>query len=377
MNRNKRKGIFRAIASCTLSAMMLISAGCGKSQSAGGPGGQGGQGGPPPKIAVITKQQLSFWDDVRKGAEDAGNELGAQILYTVATSDNDYVSQVAAIKEAIAADAKAIVIAPNSQTELNSAFDEAVAKGIKIVNINSKVNDYGKIDSFIRSSDIDGGAVAARNVAKILENKGVDYEKLGKIAIVGHTASTAEERIEGFISVLTSYASQKIKKPTITETDPDKMREAEEAAEAEYNSKLEKFSKSFIQGNRVAERDKAKEEAFNLLKEDGNGISIMFATNTNTTLGVCDAVSELKLDDKIIVVGFNSDEEELSFIRKGTLDGTVVQNPYMMGYVGVRYAKRLIEGTSVTCDLDIGATFVNGSNMNDEYIQLLLYPDKN
>ena len=117
---NKRKSIFRAIASCTLSAMMLISAGCGKSQNAGG---QGSTGGPPPKIAVITKQQLSFWDDVRKGAEDAGNELGAQILYTVATSDNDYVSQVAAIKEAIAADAKAIVIAPNSQTELNSAFD--------------------------------------------------------------------------------------------------------------------------------------------------------------------------------------------------------------------------------------------------------------
>ena len=249
-------------------------------------------------------------------------------------------------------------------------------KGIKIVNINSKVNDYGKIDSFIRSSDTDSGAVAARNVAKILENKGADYEKLGKIAIIGHTASTAEERIEGFISVLTSYATQKIKKPTVTETDPDKLREAEEAAEAEYNSKLEKFSKSFIQGDRVAERKKAEEESLRLLGEDGNGISIMFATNTNTTLGVCDAVSKLKLDDKIIVIGFNSDEEELSFIRKGTLDGTVVQNPYMMGYVGVRYAKRLIDGTSVTCDLDIGATFVNGSNMNDEYIQLLLYPDK-
>ena len=48
-----------------------------------------------------------------------------------------------------------------------------------------------------------------------------------------------------------------------------------------------------------------------------------------------------------------------------------------MGYVGVRYALKLINGMTVPCDLDIGATFVNGSNMNDEYIQLLLYPDKN
>lgn len=373
MNRSKRKGIFRTIAACTLSAMMLISAGCGKPQNAGG---NGQQGGPPAKVAVITKQQLSYWDDVKKGAEDAGNELGVQIMYTVATSDNDYVSQVAAIKEAIAADAKAIVIAPNSDTELNSVLDEAVAKGIKVININSKVKDYGKIESFIRCSDSDSGAVAARNVAKILEEKGADYEKLGKIAIIGHTASTAEERIQGFIGVLTSYASHNIKKPSVTETDPEKLVEANAAAESEYNSKLEKFSKNFVQGDRVADREKAEKEAEKLLKNDGNGISIMFGTNTNTTLGICDAVSSLKLDDKIIVVGFNSDEEELSYIRKGTLNGTVVQNPYIMGYVGVRYANKVIKGMTVPTELDVGATFVNGSNMNDDYIQLLLYPDK-
>ncbi|MCR4795098.1 MAG: substrate-binding domain-containing protein [Ruminococcus sp.] len=373
MNRSKRKGIFRTIAACTLSAMMLISAGCGKPQNAGG---NGQQGGPPAKVAVITKQQLSYWDDVKKGAEDAGNELGVQIMYTVATSDNDYVSQVAAIKEAIAADAKAIVIAPNSDTELNSVLDEAVAKGIKVININSKVKDYGKIESFIRCSDSDSGAVAARNVAKILEEKGADYEKLGKIAIIGHTASTAEERIQGFIGVLTSYASHNIQKPSVTETDPEKLVEANAAAESEYNSKLEKFSKNFVQGDRVADREKAEKEAEKLLKNDGNGISIMFGTNTNTTLGICDAVSSLKLDDKIIVVGFNSDEEELSYIRKGTLNGTVVQNPYIMGYVGVRYANKVIKGMTVPTELDVGATFVNGSNMNDDYIQLLLYPDK-
>jgi ribose transport system substrate-binding protein len=374
MNRNKRKGIFRAIASCTLSAVMLLSAGCGAQK--GGPNGQNKQGGPPSKIAVITKQQLSFWDDVKKGAEDAGNELGVEIIYTVATSDNDYVSQVAAIKDAMLKGAKAIVIAPNSQTELNEVFDEAVAQGIKIVNINSKVNDYGKIESLVRCSDTDSGAVAARGVKKILDEKGADYEKLGKIAIIGHTASTAEERIEGFIDVLTTYASTHITKPKVTETDPDKIMDAEKAAEEEYKSKLEKFSKGFIQGDRVAERKDAKEEALKLLKNDGNGISIMFGTNTNTTLGICDAVNSLALDDKIIVVGFNSDEEELSYIRKGTLNGTVIQNPYVMGYVGVRYAKKLIDGMTVPCDLDIGATFVNGSNMNDDYIQLLLYPDK-
>jgi len=379
MNKSKRKSIFRTIASCTLSAMLLISAGCGKPQGAGGPNGQ--QGGPPAKIAVITKQQLSFWDDVRKGAMDAGKELGVDVLYTVATSDNDYVSQVAAVKNAMDEGAKAIVIAPNSQTELKSVLEDACTRGIKVININSMIDTKefkGSVDSFIRCSDADSGAVAARNVAKMLEDKGADYEKLGKIAIIGNTASTAEERIQGFIGVLTSYAQKKITMPSVnvSDDDPVKLMEAKEAAEAEYQSKVDKFSKSFIQGERVADRNKAKEEALKLLKEDGNGISIMFGTNTNTTLGICDAVSELKLDEKIIVVGFNSDEEELSYIKKGTLNGTVIQNPYIMGYVGVRYANKLVLGMTVPSELDVGATFVNGSNMNDEYIQLLLYPDK-
>ena len=101
----------------------------------------------------------------------------------------------------------------------------------------------------------------------------------------------------------------------------------------------------------------------------------MFSTNTNTTLGVCKAISKLKLENQITVIGFNSDAEEISYIKNGVLDGTVVQNPYMQGYVSVRYAKKMIEGENVPVQLETGAVFVNQSNMNDDFVSRMIYPD--
>lgn len=371
MNKNKGKGFLRALAACAVAAALVVSTGCGKSDAAKGRGGR-----PIEKIAVIGKQQLSFWDDVKKGAVDAGNELGYDILYSVAEGDNDYVSQIDAVKKAMSEGAKAIVIAPNSETDLNSVFKDAESRGIKIININTKA-DYDGVASFINSSDEDGGSIAARNAIKILKVTDPTLENLGKVAIVGHTASTSELRIKGFIDVLTTqFAASIDPEVTLTAEEEAEGMTIEEKTENEKGAMIAKFQKGIVQGENCAKRADAKAEALKLLKSDGDGISIMFATNTNTTLGVCDAISELQLSEKIVVVGFNSDEEELGYIRTGVLDGTVIQNPYVMGYLAVRYARKIIQGSDVPGHLDIGATFVSQSNMTDDYINLLLYPDK-
>ena len=434
MNKEKRKGTFKAFAAGLLSAAMLVtSSSCGQKQTGPAETQSGG------KIAVITKQQLSFWDDVKKGAQDAGDEFGYEIMYTVADGDNDYVSQIAAINDAINKKVDAIVIAPNSETELNEALTKAIDNGIKVVTINSSLDNsmLPKIVSAISSSDTDGGVVAAKNAVSAFVKNGGDLANIGKIGIVGHTAGTAEERISGFIDRMTeSIADAKgIEIPEVdnsaamaaamaaamggaaaaqggaegaggaqggpptttmpvttapvetTTTIPfEQLSEIEqahylvdketEAKKAEDARQLDLIKKNFVQSERCARVDEAKDAAKKLLGDNGNGISIMYATNTNTTLGVCAAVEELGLTGKVTVVGFNSDEEELAYIRRGVLDGTIIQNPYIMGYVGVRYAKQAINEQGVSKMLDTGVTYVNAGNMNEDYIQLLLYPDK-
>lgn len=352
MNRIKGKGAFRAVLAGTLSAAMLLSSGCGKPATETA------------KVAVITKAEgISYWEDVKKGAEDAGEEFGIDILYTVATKDNDYSTQEDAINRAVRDGAKAIIIAPNGKTELNEAFDRAKAKGIKIINLNTKA-DYLDIDSFIRCSDFDSGSVAARSAFETLEKNG-GLNNLKNVAIVGHNTSTAEDRIAGFIETFIERTANYIAPTDVKENDSEKQKAAA----------IEAYKKGIIQGARCADAESAEKAATEILENPDNEISVMFATNTNTTLGVCKAVSTLKLENQITVIGFNSDADEITYIKNGVLDGTVVQNPYMQGYVGVRYAKKLIEGENVPVQLETGAVFVNQSNMNDDFVSRMLYPD--
>lgn len=365
MNKKNRRGVFRAVTACALSAAMLIAGGCGKP---GGPGGQrgpyGSQGG---TIYVIGKQPLSFWDDVRKGAEDAGEEFGYDIVYRQGTSDNDYSSQEADIQDAIKKKAKAIVIAPNGKTELNSAFEEAEKAGIKIININSKA-DYEGVVTYVRCSDKESGSLAARNAVKLLKAKDPELAGLKNIAIIPHTASTAEERVSGFVEAFTEQAADAIAPVNMTENNEAKAKENRDA-------KKNDFKKGIVKGAACSKRDVAEAEAREILEANAGNISVMYGTNTNTTLGICDAVSALDLQDDVVVIGFNSDMDEINYINNHVLDGTIIQNPYMMGYVGVRYAKKIISGDSCAARVDTGAVFVTADNINEEFIQLMMFPD--
>ena len=478
MNKMKRKGILKRLAVCSVSLTMLLSAtACGKPDNVGG------------KIAVICKnEKVSFWDEVKKGADDCCDEMGYDMLYYCASSDNDFASQIEYINDAINQGAKAIVIAPNDPNELTEAFDRATAKGIKIVNINSRSN-YDNIVSYVGSSDFDGGAVAARNAVQLLFATATEGDApVGKIAMIGHTASTADLRLTGFRATFTpslmkyiakqkadseqaqaqadsssgaqgaqgsqgaqgaqgsnseaskealmtaakaaatqasqggapdaailaaaQNAARSVAGEGVSEDDIKAAAEAAvQAVKGGGNPSTEETTQPasgdgntqggppagaegsqggntptdedrqnmianyFIEGERCGTKEAAYEEAKKILEENSD-IKVMFGTNTNTTLGICQAVEELDKANDIIVVGFNSDEQELKYVRTGVLDGTIIQNPYNMGYIGVRYSIQASNGEGVAGSLDTGVTWISAKNINDDDIQLLLYPEK-
>ncbi|MBR4627119.1 MAG: substrate-binding domain-containing protein [Ruminococcus sp.] len=378
MNKSRRKRIISTLALCAVSATTLMSTGCGADKDNDY------------TIAVITKQDISFWHSVQDGAEKAGEELGVKVIYNEGADkdypagDTDYNTQKDYIDYAIKEGVDAIVIAPNSLEELNDSFAKAEEKGIKIININSRAT-YSGVLSCISSSDTDGGAVAARHaadavlgskkirtamaqVANATPEEGIAaVKKLGKgaVGLIGHTGDTANNRIDGFKAETAVQIQAQMADDGI-DLDKSGLTTQEIAA---------MFSKFFVGGeNRCGTIDEAYDETKRLLNESPN-IVCLFATNTNTTLGACKAVQELGLQETVHIIGFNADSAELDYLRTGVLGGTVVQNPYNMGYFGVRYALKACEDDGIPYSLDTGVTYVTQKNMNDDYIKLLLDPE--
>ena len=81
------------------------------------------------------------------------------------------------------------------------------------------------------------------------------------------------------------------------------------------------------------------------------------------------------LAKKITFVGFDSSEKLIEALEKGEIKGLVLQNPFKMGYLGVKTACAYLKGENVEKRIDTGVTIATPENMNDPEIRNLLSPD--
>ena len=100
----------------------------------------------------------------------------------------------------------------------------------------------------------------------------------------------------------------------------------------------------------------------------------VFASNLIMTQGVGQAILEAKRADTIKVIGFDSDDLTVKFVENGTIYGLVVQDPFRMGYEGVRTALVASRGGTVERFVDTGTNFISHPNIGGERQQTLLNP---
>ncbi|MBQ3918060.1 MAG: substrate-binding domain-containing protein [Oscillospiraceae bacterium] len=341
MNR-KKHGLFSRIAAGALAlSLAAVSSGCQQQNQSNG------------TIAVIAQAQgVQFWDLLQVGAVEGASELGYEISYASTAKASDIDGQRTLMQQAIANGVKGIIIAPNSPTDLNSEFERAYANDIPVITVSSNAT-YPGIRSYIGSDNVSAGQIAGRQLAEELGQG-------GEIAIISHsaTAQNAQGRVQGFedsIALLNKQA---------------KMTLGERATD---------FSDIWtvsVKESSDGTREGTEEVANKVMKEHPN-VKLIFATNENSTLGVCDAVSNAQKAGDIKIIGFNSNEAEISYIKTGVLTGTMVQSPYNMGYLGVRYIDKMLNGEEIRESYDTGAMYVSSRNINDDVVQLWIHPEQN
>jgi ribose transport system substrate-binding protein len=103
----------------------------------------------------------------------------------------------------------------------------------------------------------------------------------------------------------------------------------------------------------------------------------VFASNPTMAHGAAEAVSESKTNktgDTINVVAFDWDDQLVKFLQDGTIAALVVQDPFRMGYEGVKTALAASKGDQVAPHIDTGVSAITKANMNSTRSQELLNP---
>jgi ribose transport system substrate-binding protein len=86
------------------------------------------------------------------------------------------------------------------------------------------------------------------------------------------------------------------------------------------------------------------------------------------------AIAENKAADRIKFVTFDSDSKLVGFLKDGSITALVVQDPFRMGYDGVKTALVASKGEKVEAKIDTGVSVITKENMEEPRSQELLNP---
>ncbi|MCU1572206.1 MAG: monosaccharide transporter substrate-binding protein family [Micrococcaceae bacterium] len=241
------------------------------------------------KIALITHAGAgdTFWDIVRKGAEEASAKDNVELLYT---ADPEGGRQAQLVQQAIDQKVDGIAVTLAKPDALKDVLQKAVAAGIPVVSLNSGADVWRGLGAFTHFGSDETLAGAA--VGDKLNSLGVKHP----ICVIHEQGNVALD-----------------------------------ARCAGVKSKVPSTEVLFVQGTdmtQVSSTVTAKLQA----TSDADAVVGLGAP---FTLTIRKAVESLGLQDKIKIASFDMNGEMAQAIEDGKVAFTVDQQPWLQGYGAV------------------------------------------
>ena len=320
------------------------------------------------RIAVIPKGLThEFWKSIHRGAERAAADLKAQgveveVLWDGPHKEDDAADQIQIVQTMVGRGINGLVLAPQSSKQMVSPVRDVKDRGIPVVIIDSGLDrdELAKnpdlIAKYVATDNYNGGKLAAIRLLKVLQEQGNKAPKVLLFAYAKDSEST-EQREQGFLDHVRAVrdAQKKAGQPTLTILSEDVKQYA---------------------GATVNDAQKNAGPIINRFRE--GGIDGIFAVNESATNGMLLALeaAELTKDDdktdrkRVRLVGFDSSQPLLAGVRRGVIDGLVIQDPYRMGYLGVWMVVQHLRGNDVAPDgnkdLSTGEYVLTKENLDAE-----------
>ena len=285
-------------------------------------------------IPVISKGfQHQFWQAVRLGAEKAARDYKVVITFEGPENESMVDKQLDMLQTDLAKNPSAICFAALDSKAAIPLLQEAKKRKIPIIGFDSGVDSDIPVTT-AATDNVAAAALAADKMAQLIGGS-------GKVGVIIHdqTSRTGIDRGTGFLNQM------KKKYPNIQIIGP------------QYGG-----------GDQLKSTDLAK-----AMIQANPDIKGFFGGNEGSIIGVLNAVKELDLVGKVVVIGYDSGKQQLDAIRSGEEAGAITQDPIGIGYKAVEAAVKAIRGQKVPKSIDTGFHWYDQTNIDDPAIAAVLY----
>jgi len=262
-------------------------------------------------VLSIPLASSAYWTGVAYGVQTAVDEINAAtpgaIQYNFFDPGNfELETQMKNIENALALGVDGMVVAPNDVNGTVPAIEMAYAQGMPIFTVDVYANTNKVLVGYCTFNE-NAGASNAHKMAELIKEKNGDY--VGKVAMILGRANISSHiaRVKGFKDTMAAnYPNIEIIFEQFIEKNEDSLQKAEDALV--MHPKIDGF---FGTGDTVANLICQAIDQQNRFKPIGD-------------------------PDRIIVVGFDGNDEGVTNIRNGRQDATIAQNPIEMGKLTLR-----------------------------------------
>ena len=270
-----------------------------------------------PRVAFVLKTlNHPFFLDMQRGAQEAADRAGIQLVVQAAEREIDVEKQMQIIENLLQTGIKVLIVTPSGSREIAPAIAKANRASVPVIVVDTRIDPKAaadnnlKIESFIGSDNYEGGRLAGEHLATATGGK-------ARVAVLegipGH--ETGDSRLRGFRDALQKHPGM-----TIVASQPANW-----------------------------ERDQGFTVFQNMLQAHPD-IDSLFACNDLMALGAIEAIAAAGKAGRIRVVGFDALDDARKAIEAGRMDASMAQSPRDMGRLAVEGAARLLKSEPVPAD---------------------------
>lgn len=309
----------------TLLAAALLAA-TSLTACAGGSASAGSSAGDQPKLTFIQGVAGDeFYVSMQCGIDAAAKAAGATIN-TQGPAKFDPTLQKPIVDSVVASQPDAILIAPTDVAAMQAPLKAAAAAGIKVILVDTTVQDPSFAASAI-ASDNKGGGLEAFKAIKNLSPNG------GKVLVISTDpgVSTADARVAGF----------------------------EEGAKADSA-----FQYLGVQYSHNDPAEAARLVSAALAKDPD--IVGVFAANTFAAEGTATGIRQAGKQNQVKIVGFDAGPAQVKQLKEGIVQALIAQEPASIGTQGVEQALKAIKGEPTEKEIQTGFKQITADNISGD-----------